>query len=177
MWVWPLRNCAPMFPDEPGLFGAVRRHDIHTGVDLYAEKGTEVVAVEAGVVVLVEGFTGPNASDPSPWWNDTQAVLIEGASGVVTYGEIDARVELGQQVGAGQLVGVIEQSVLRNYKGRPMTMLHIEWQRQGMRTSPWWRLDEDQPDGLLDVAPKLLDAAGPNPQHFDLESYDGRSFR
>ena len=67
-WLWPLKATTPMFPDEPGWFGAVRKSDIHTGIDLYCEQGTQIVAVEDGVVVHIEGFTGPNADDPSPWW-------------------------------------------------------------------------------------------------------------
>jgi murein DD-endopeptidase MepM/ murein hydrolase activator NlpD len=136
-----------------------------------------VVAVEAGVVVLVENFTGPNAADPSPWWNDTQAVLIEGASGVVTYGEITAKVVEGQRVEAGDLVGVVDVSVLRNYKGRPMTMLHLELMVQGSRSTLWWRRDEERPAALLDPTPKLLEAAGPNLLRFDLTTYDGVEFR
>ena len=44
-WIWPLK-ASPILPDEPGLFGAVRKFDIHTGIDLYCEISTDVVAVE-----------------------------------------------------------------------------------------------------------------------------------
>jgi murein DD-endopeptidase MepM/ murein hydrolase activator NlpD len=175
-WHWPLQQ-KPLFPDDPGLFGARRKNDIHTGIDLYTERGTQVVAVEAGVVVLVENFTGPNASDPSPWWNDTQAVLVEGASGVVTYGEVAALVKEGQTVEAGEVVGVVAESILRRFKGRPMVMLHIELMTAGARNTLWWRLDEPQPATLRDITPKLTEAAGANLQHFDLAAYDGVSFR
>ena len=175
-WLWPLKGTSPMFPDEPGLFGAVRKSDVHTGIDLYCERGTEVVAVEDGVVVLVEGFTGPSAPDPSPWWNDTQAILIEGVSGVVTYGEVKALVEVGQIVKAGDTVGVIEQPVLRRFKGRPMTMLHLELMAPGSKATLWWHLNEPQPVNLLDPTDKLTDAAGSALTHFYLHTYDGRSF-
>ena len=56
-WIWPL-TAAPLFPDEPGQFGTRRVEDVHTGVDLYCELGTEVRAVEAGEVVALEWFTG-----------------------------------------------------------------------------------------------------------------------
>lgn len=176
MWRWPLENCTPMFPDEPGQFGSVRKYDRHTGIDLYAERGSRVVAVESGVVVLVEGFTGTNAADPSPWWNDTQAVLIEGASGVVVYGEIQSAVQVGQQVEAGELVGVVEQPVLRTFKGRPMTMLHLEWMPPGEHQTYWWKLDEPQPPLLNPMLP-LAEAAGDRLRWFTMDSYDGENYR
>ncbi len=89
MWRWPLPGVSiAVIPreGEPGAFGAVRRHDVHTGVDLHCGAGQSVLAVERGVVVAVEEFTGPAAG--SPWWLPTRAVLVEGASGVVLYGEV-----------------------------------------------------------------------------------------
>ncbi len=96
----------------------MRKSDVHTGVDLYCELGTEVVACEDGLVVLVDWFTGKNVKtfyleegEPTAWWNDTWGVLIEvrwvcllcflmiimnhthvtlqGPSGVINYGEIE----------------------------------------------------------------------------------------
>ncbi len=40
-WHWPLSS-APIFPDEPGTFGAVRTHDIHTGVGARVMTSTPV---------------------------------------------------------------------------------------------------------------------------------------
>lgn len=177
MWHWPLQNQEPLFPDEPGTFGVARKFEHHTGIDLYADRGTEVVAVEAGIVVLIEVFTGPLAPDPSPWWNNTQAVLIEGSSGVVTYGEVTALVEVGQVIKAGDVVGVIEDPVLRRFKGRPMAMLHLELAVPGTRTTYWGWLDNPQPKALLDPTPKLREAAGTAAVQFDLATYDGKRFR
>jgi hypothetical protein len=92
-WCWPLPNVPKLLPDTPGRFGAVRKHDVHTGVDLYCAVSTKVVAVEAGEVVVIEPFTGPDAA--SPWWLSTEAVLVEGASGVVVYGEVHPEVRQG----------------------------------------------------------------------------------
>lgn len=136
-WYWPLLNTPPLFPDAPGQFGAIRRYDIHTGIDLYAERDTQVVSVEDGVVVTIKMFTGINADDPSPWWNDTPAVLVEGVSGVVVYGEVSPRVRVGQTVSAGDLIGVVEQPVLKTFKGRPMAMLHLHEQLPGVPTVPY----------------------------------------
>jgi len=176
-WRWPLQDRTPLFPDEPGTFGVARKFEHHTGIDLYADRGTKVVAVENGVVVLIEVFTGPLAPDPSPWWNNTQAALIEGASGVVTYGEITALVEVGQLVKAGDVVGVIEEPVLRRFKGRPMSMLHLELSLPGTRKTYWGWLDQPLPKALLDPTPKLREAAGPDAEQFNLATYDGLRFR
>ena len=179
-WPWPLKDREPLFPDEPGRFGFERAEDVHSGVDLYCELGTEVVAVEDGSVVAVEWFTGQHVLDPdgnpSSWWNDTQVVLVEGASGIVAYGEVSARVAPGDSVVAGQVVGVVDKAVLKSFKGRPMVMLHLELygakvpDDRGSLTT-WWDKGTPKPPHLLDPTPLL----GPGPE-FDLAAYDGRSF-
>lgn len=150
--LWPLRGMAPALPDGPGAFGAVRRHDVHTGVDLYCPEGTEVIAVEAGVVVAVLPFTGPRAD--SPWWEDTDAVLVEGASGVVLYGELGPAVAVGDRCRAGDLLGHVVR-VLRRDKGRPVAMLHLELYAPGAREPVWWLLGDDRPGPLRDPTPLL----------------------
>jgi acyl carrier protein phosphodiesterase len=93
VWLWPLRGATPATPvTGPGKFGAVRKHDVHTGVDLYCAEGQPVQAVEAGTVVAILDFTGPKAG--SRWWRDTRAVMVEGAEHVVLYGEIREAPEL-----------------------------------------------------------------------------------
>ncbi len=124
----------PLAP-HPGAFGVVRKHHVHEGVDLYCPEGTEVFAVEAGQVVRVLPFTGPAAS--LDWWLDTQAILVEGPSGVVVYGEVTSLVTEGQRVSAGQCVGKVAR-VLRHDKGRPTAMLHLELHETGARAAPAW---------------------------------------
>lgn len=156
-WRWPLATTpgpVPAGPTHPGAFGAVRRYDTHTGVDLYCDPGTAVVAVEPGVVVAVEDFTGPDAG--SPWWNATRAVLVEGPSGVVLYGELDPApdVAVGRALAAGDTVGHVV-TVLRRDKALPTTMLHLELYARGTRASVWWRHGDRRPDALLDPTPHL----------------------
>lgn len=141
----------PLLP-HPGAFGARRRHHTHEGVDLYAPPGTQVSAVEAGTVVRIESFTGPAAQ--TPWWLDTQAVFIEGASGVVVYGELLPLPGLaeGQVLEAGEGVGTLVP-VLRQDKGRPMTMLHLELHKRGTRSAPAW--EGARPPSLEDPTPYL----------------------
>jgi hypothetical protein len=65
--LFPLESCTgiPAHP-HPGAFAARRRHDVHTGVDLYCSEGEPVLAVEDGDVVNVEPFTGsPSLSELS----------------------------------------------------------------------------------------------------------------
>lgn len=143
------------FGEHPGAFGAKRRHDVHTGVDLYAEDKQAVFSIEAGVVVGIFPFTGALAN--CPWWLDTDAIAIEDDAGVWLYGEVRALDYLcvGKQVFPGQQIAHVER-VLRNYKGRPTSMLHLERYQVGTRSfAPIWELGSIQPDNLIDPTATL----------------------
>ena len=142
----------PVAP-HPGAFGVQRKFHTHEGIDLYCPSGTPVYAMESGVVVAVVPFTGPKANFPH--WHDTNAVFVEDHDGVWVYGEIQDVVSLHQTVQAGDLLGHVIQ-VLRNDKGRPMSMLHLERHVQGSRYSPAWNVGEDQPSHLLDPTERLI---------------------
>jgi murein DD-endopeptidase MepM/ murein hydrolase activator NlpD len=133
---------------HPGAFGALRKHDVHTGIDLYCNDGESVYAIEDGVVVNICDFTGPKVN--LPWWNDTRAILIEGKSGVILYGELLECVKLGDSVKEGQLIGNIKR-VLKTDKGLPMDMLHLELYDTGYRgDGEIWKHDELKPEALKD---------------------------
>lgn len=149
--------------EHPGMFGAVRKHDIHTGVDIYVPAGTLVCPVEDGVIVKVGYFTGPRSSPPTPWWEETGYVMVEGESGVVCYGELMHEglfwhyVGDGVHTGAGDIVGNVA-TVLKEDKGRPRSMLHLELYEHGYRGEPVdWALGAPRPAGLLDPTPFLLE--------------------
>lgn len=148
MWKFPLTNYKFNLPQSPhpGAFSSPRRFDIHTGIDLYCHPGQEVFAVEAGLVVAIWPFTGAPAG--SPWWHPTQAVGIQGPSGIVVYGEINPLVKVGQKVLGGELIGQV-LTVLKKDKGRPMTMLHLELYNK-LIEPVIWDLAKTQPVGLLD---------------------------
>jgi murein DD-endopeptidase MepM/ murein hydrolase activator NlpD len=150
----PGESPLPLRP-HPGAYGTRRKYHTHEGVDLYCPAETPVSAVEEGVVVAVVPFTGPGATPPSPWWQDTEAVLVEGASGVVVYGEVSPAVVVGEHVARGGLVGHVLQ-VLTKDKGRPMSMLHLELHEHGTRDTFEW-VDE-KPGSLRDPTPYLLEA-------------------
>lgn len=166
-WLWPLPGlqqsvprlslAQPHHPNWAGAFGVERKHETHTGVDLYAPIGQSVVAVESGTVVKIERFTGPAAK--SPWYLPTQAVLIAGRSGVVVYGEI--RVSKGIKPGCklrqGQQVGTVSP-VLCKDKGNGVSMLHLEIYTEGNTTTVTWPLGELQPMSLSDPTPLLVGA-------------------
>ena len=158
--IFPVNTTHPLpRKGDLGAFGTVRRFDIHTGIDLYCKEDAAVSSIEEGVVVAVEKFTGEHAG--SPWWNNTWAVLVEGPSGVICYGEIVPSVEVGQRVHMGGLLGHVTP-VLKKDKGvTPVTMLHFELYEEGTRESVWWRLGEPCPENLKDptsLLKKLLSA-------------------
>lgn len=139
-----------------GSFGFKRKHDIHTGVDLYCDHGTEIFAIEDGKVVSIVEFTGTKAE--SPWWNNTMAIMIEGASGVILYGEVYPHVCVGEKIKSGDMIGRVVR-VLKEDKGKPTAMLHLELYKRGTTEPVWWHLGEEKPSNLLDctfLAEKFL---------------------
>lgn len=143
----------PLAP-HPGSYAFERKFHIHEGVDLYCDEGTDVFAMEKGRVVGVIPFTGEQ--DGTPWWHDTDAVLIEGESGVIVYGEITAHpdLKLGDMVKAGQILGQVK-TVLKKDKGRPMSMLHLEFHKYGTRQPQEWAVGQSKPKTLQDPTPLL----------------------
>lgn len=143
-------------PPHPGAFGVERAHHVHEGVDLYCAEGTPVQAVEAGMIVAIIPFTGAKAG--SDWWHDTDAMLVEGASGVVLYGEIlTAGRQAGEAVRRGEVLGKVKQ-VLKTDKGRPMSMLHLELHDAGTREAYEWTAANGKPASLRDPTPFLKTA-------------------
>jgi hypothetical protein len=116
-----------------------------------------VRAVESGVVVFTELFTGPRAG--SPWWEETAAIGVLSDRWLVCYGELrllDLPSE-GDRLRQGETFGKVAR-VLRNDKGLPTTMLHFELYDR-LTTSPtWWQSGAPKPQGLLDPTDLLIAA-------------------
>jgi hypothetical protein len=150
---WPLKYHRPSIPlkNSVGDFAFRRSFYYHPGIDLYCEKDQEVQAIEDGLVVNVEQFTGSCATPPSPWWLDTWSILIEGKSGVIGYCELKPWYEIvpGHYVKEGDSIGKIIP-VLKKDKGNGTTMLHIEHYEAGTKDHVTWVLDTEKPKHLID---------------------------
>lgn len=192
-WQFPIEHC-PGIPINyhPGAFAFPRRQSNHTGVDLYthlfwqlgrpsyaielmedehtrianrrnSKNITIVHAVESGRVVGVEHFTGEQ--DESPWWNNTDCLLVEGRSGVVCYGEISPfKFSVGEIIQRGQSLGEVIP-VLKEGKERPdipghsRAMLHVELYKHGTKSaSKSWKLGQPKQDYIVDPTPFLCEA-------------------
>ena len=146
---------------HPGAFATKRKHSIHTGVDLYVPKKSAVHTVEPGRIVCIEQFTGAN--ERTPWWLDTDCILVEGASGVVCYGEIEPTygLKVGDKVKRDQYIGcvlpVLPDSKFRpDIEGHSVSMLHMELYPHG-RYTPSDGFEKDKND-LRDPTPFLVNA-------------------
>jgi murein DD-endopeptidase MepM/ murein hydrolase activator NlpD len=156
---FPLKDYKYQIPtgDDLGAFGVTRKHDMHTGVDLYCDEGTEVFAMEAGTVIAIEWFTGEEVD--MPWWNNTKAIAIKGESGTFNYGELMPAegLNVGDAIDEGQLLGYIVP-VLKKDKGKvpSINMLHLELYTEYNGEWVLWSVDAPQPENLLDPTKYLL---------------------
>jgi len=155
---WPLKNKIKNIPEvgAVGDFASKRSFYYHPGIDLYCNLNDEVVAIEDGIVVNIEQFTGTNADPTSPWWNDTWAILIEGNSGAIGYCELKPldHIVKNYKVAEGEVIGSIIP-VLKKDKGNGTTMLHLEQYTVGARTHATWKHDEPIPSDLVNPRPLL----------------------
>lgn len=151
--MYPLKNIQSIPTTGPGSFGAIRKHDIHTGIDFYCNENDPVFAIEDGKVVSIQQFTGENVG--CGWWNDTYCVIIRGNDGkYILYGEIKNTVLVGDVIKKGMVIGHI-MTVLKKDKGLPMNMLHLEYYDDVWNLEPVvWELDQLKPLSLLN--PELI---------------------
>ena len=147
---FPIKNYKYKIPDTcPGSFGYVRKHDIHTGIDLYCNENDSVYSITGGEIINIIEFTGFNES---PWWNDTYAVLVytEGI-GTIVYGEIlpDNSLKIGDFIEEGKILGKIIP-VLKKDKGlNPINMLHIELYSNRCVDPIVWQLNTEKNKNLI----------------------------
>lgn len=157
LMIWMLKNKSPTLPNkgDVGDFGVRRSFYHHPGLDIYCDINTEVQAMEDGIVVCIDVFTGPNSNPPSPWWFETYSILIEGKSGVLGYCEIKPveNIGLGSQIKEGQTLGYVTP-VLKKDKGNGVSMLHLEYYTHGTKEHVTWELDKPKPIQLLN--PRIL---------------------
>lgn len=155
--VWPL----PDVTRRRWTFGASRANGTrrHAGVDLYAPRGSVVLAPESGEVVATQGFNGPNAV----------ALVMQTDSGpAILFGEVEPGswtrlgLEVGSRVEAGQPVATV------GINPGGSQMLHLEMYRDGTRRNYRWMAGNPAPEQLLDPtqylqAAKALDVQQQDP--------------
>lgn len=147
---------------HPGAFGFQRPWNWHPGVDLYTNDWEKVYAIEDGIVVYTDLFTGPEIG--MPWWETTWCVMVEGKSGVFNYGEMHEPnsdfIKVGSKIIAGQCVGhvkrvLFEDKLRPHIPGHSTSMLHLELYTHGSREPVEWAKFE-KPQNLLDPTPIIL---------------------
>ncbi len=157
-WRNPLPDCAWSLPCGkyyPAAFGARRKYNLHTGIDLFCENMQPLASVEAGKIVSIGDFS--NQKDKSPWLNRTRVILIEGQTGVVAYCNVIEKpgLRVGRAVTAGEIIG----NVIRINKKRrknDICMLHLELYKPGTRKRVIWSYNFPKPPQLLDPGKYLL---------------------
>jgi murein DD-endopeptidase MepM/ murein hydrolase activator NlpD len=121
----------------------------HVGVDLFANPGDVVIAVEDGTILANYPFLRA-ATGQMSW-----CVLIAHAAYVATYGEIQAGLtdvwdlRVGDRVQAGQFIANISDT----------SQLHFETYDPGVTRNISWPNGAPQPLGVRDPTPFLIDLA------------------
>jgi murein DD-endopeptidase MepM/ murein hydrolase activator NlpD len=155
-WVNPLPGCnwgLPLGKYQTGGFGAKRKYNLHSGVDLHCKHLQPLASVEAGVVVKIIDFGN---KDKNPKLNETRAIFVEGDSGVVVYCNVMEREDLrpGIGVAAGEVIGKVIK--INKSEKNEVCMLHLELYRSGTRKRVIWSYQYPKPDCLLDPSNYLI---------------------
>lgn len=158
----------PIGSNHPGAFGYVRKNHVHEGVDIYANEFDFVYIPKQMQAVSWIAFTGEVAG--SPWWHNTYALVawdLEERKTLV-FGEISSKggvFENGFErklLSAGSCIGMVSR-VLRNDKGRPCNMVHVEMYEGFVESSiGLWGLNKEKPAGLIDPSDWLIRCAKSN---------------
>lgn len=147
--------------NHPGSFGNARKHNFHEGVDLYGKEGMWVYAINPGIVISNERFTGPSVGHD--WWLETDAVTIKSDTEYFVYGELKSDLKVGEYVKSGQKIGelvpVLPPEKIRSYIPRHSNvMLHLEkWNFKYPGAWKAWTVREDRPEWLEDPTMDLID--------------------
>jgi phosphopantothenoylcysteine decarboxylase len=181
-WEFPLDSCVGIpVGKHPGSFAFRRKHDVHTGVDLYCGDGEPIYSCTSGTIVDIKQFTGPEIGHE--WWNNTDAIVIDNGKNFILYGECKAidTVKVGDWVRQGRLIGHVEpvlppEKLRPDIPGHSVSMLHLELMRRnpvfaestGSNGFMTWDLDKVQPYDLFDPTRLLLTAEGA-PKELHLE--------
>ena len=172
IWPVPLSYCRTLpAPGSPGSFWEDRGDRHHCGVDIYAPKGCQVLAVDDGIILETGVFTSPEII---PYWNTTFYVIMKDSEGVIIkYAEMeDILVKRGEKITAGQLLGHVGQVLNKEAIGVSspayiqhlktsdnLNMLHFEMYRALPPVTAMYlggnTTLRNRPENLLDPGPYL----------------------
>ncbi|MBE7174748.1 MAG: M23 family metallopeptidase, partial [Williamsia sp.] len=124
----------------------------HVGIDLFAHRGDEVVACEAGRIMRLQYFY------PAKSGQKTYGILVEHSGCLVNYGEVTHdsltknNLTEGSTVAAGQVIGFVSDTDMLHFETYALREDHSYHNLQ------WWNLPEtpNAPDGLLNPTQYLL---------------------
>lgn len=120
-----------------------QRH--HAGVDLFANPGDAVIAVEDGTIIGFYPFLRARTGEMS------FAILVAHGGYVANYGEVRENslatrgLDIGSHVRAGQEIASVSDT----------SMLHFETYQPGTRRNYSWRYHEQRPAAVIDPTPRL----------------------
>lgn len=158
-WVSPLPEhywSVPLGKYHPSGFGARRKYNLHTGVDLFCDHNQPLASVEDGIIIGIRNFSKKKV----PWLNQTRVILIEGKTGVVAYCNVKERegLRVGDEVLAGEIIGnVIRINKKKKKNKKDLCMLHLELYSPGTKKRAKWSYNFPKPPQLLNPTQHLLD--------------------
>jgi len=139
--IWPVPASHEKKVPAAGMLGSFwecRGDRYHCGVDIYAPEGSQVLALESGLLVDMGVFTMPEQVD---YWNKTYFIVLMHRSDLfVCYAELDASVfENDDFISEGECIGHVRQVlnpekisghvpdyIRQLYRHRQLSMLHLE---------------------------------------------------
>ena len=147
---------------HPGAFGNARKFNFHEGVDLYGKEGDWVYAINDGIVVSNESFTGPNVGHE--WWLPTDAVTIKSDTEYFVYGELKSDLKVGDIIKSGSKIGELvpvlpPEKIRADIPNHSNVMLHLEkWNFKYDPEVGWkpWLTRDDRPEWLEDPTNDLI---------------------
>lgn len=149
--------------EDKNGFGKERDKDRLSGVFLYSNIGTSVLAVECGKVIKVNKN---NDNEPnSPGFRDSQSVWVKGASGIVIYGDVKASVKTGQEVTFDTEIGKVIGGTIN-------PGLFLQLYDKDVTETVWWGSRDKKPSQLKDPTPYLfrsISISDPNSLRFVME--------
>ena len=175
MKTWPLPNSFEEIIPKKGNEGAFwqeRAGFFNCGVDIFGPEGSEVVAIDEGVVIDIGKFS---SADESNYLNTTFYVIVRTIEKInYKYAELgDAIVEVGQRIKTGEIIGRLRKmvnpemfdentpfSVRESNFNLQSAKLHLElYKAPMMEVRPYDKglfMGEEKPKSLLDPNVYLL---------------------